>query len=240
MLWRWVRVATISLCLAWLAGCTGSPGESSPTEPTTGASGTPTSGETPQRPRESSPAVPATPRSPQPPKVTAGQLIRAKICLPSGRITSTMTITHPRWGTSVLATCLGVDNFVDDIHMRSGLALVDGGGRIRWSHVLSGSTYYELALTPSDKSGNVFVTYDPGRLPGVAILRPTAQGFAWLAGFYDSGKGTREARFYNARLGRPGADGLYTIHTQSGGCGAGCKGNPRRGYRWNGSDYVLK
>lgn len=170
---------------------------------------------------------------PQTPKVDV--LIAAGVCSPDSTITGQTSLAHPKWGASLLLSCQSKAP-----NEQSGLAVVDGRGQIRWTYRLDG-TYYSLYLPDpgSDKSGNLFAIYDPGRLHGVAIFRPSAQGLKRLAGFYDYGEGTEDNRFYSAELRGPGKDGRYVIRKFTNDCDPSCAEGTTtaQDFVWTGEDY---
>jgi hypothetical protein len=93
-----------------------------------------------------------------------------------------------------------------------------------------------------DATGNVFITYNPGRYDGVLVLIPDAQGFediGWdpdMSGTHYVGKHA----YYYAELLAPNDRGEYTIRQSQNDCVPGCATGTvtATDLHWNGSDYV--
>lgn len=91
------------------------------------------------------------------------------------------------------------------------------------------------------RTGNTFVTYNPGRYNGVYALVPNDDGFEDI-GFKDSDVHYTGGRFgfYYADLDGPGSDGKYTIKQSSNDCTPDCAGGTltTKALHWDRHDYV--
>lgn len=147
--------------------------------------------------------------------------------------TGEATITHPSWGKTTVRT-------VFDAELRRAAFVVHQGDKVIWATEFADLSRFELASPAQDASGNVFITYDPGRHNGIIVLRPDAvEGFITLAypyGMIDEGA----LNFYDAKLVGPGADGLYKIDTFVNDCSPSCAEGTviTLTYIWMGGTYV--
>jgi hypothetical protein len=95
------------------------------------------------------------------------------------------------------------------------------------------------ALPPADpaidRSGHVFLNYDPGRYNGVAILAPNAGGMADFDTLFTNG--TTGGRFYSASLVDEDGDGTYEVRSEFNTCNPNCAAANyvNTTYRWDGS-----
>lgn len=96
-------------------------------------------------------------------------------------------------------------------------------------------TFYSPA---SDRTGNTFVKYNPGRYDGVLVLVPTPTGFADPE--FSTSDYIGRLAYYYAEAKGPGADGRYVIEQSNNDCMPSCAGGTitKRTLKWNGHDYV--
>ncbi|WP_226344384.1 hypothetical protein [Agilicoccus flavus] len=119
-------------------------------------------------------------------------------------------------------------------------AAIDGTKRVRWvrrvEQVGYAWTFYPRAKR--DSSGNIYLRYDPGRYPSVAVFRPTETGFTDLSSL--PGKRYYLGRWYNSELLPVGKDGRHRINHHENTCNPMCAAaNYRhRIFRWSGTDFV--
>jgi hypothetical protein len=156
------------------------------------------------------------------------------VCAIPCRVTSQVNFEHPVWGKSVLLTTVTSSNEKRD----ATIAVLNSSGEVRWKHDAGTWEELNLAQPPRDKTGHIFINFNPGRYDGVIILQPTADGFAPFetlpaAGDYDS-------RFYSATLIDSNADGVYEVDKATNNCVPTCAEGTITHviYRWNGTDYV--
>ena len=154
-------------------------------------------------------------------------------------VTGSTTITHKAWGESTVVTCGPASTSRPS--QNAGVLVVDGTGTVRWSKAFGQSVDYvfELAKPATDKTGNIFIKYNPGRYDGVAIVRPTSTSMKVLAGGYDD---KAPLSFYYAELQGPGSNGRYTIVAYNNNCIPDCATGTvtSQTYTWNGTTYVKK
>ncbi|WP_297005927.1 hypothetical protein [uncultured Corynebacterium sp.] len=164
--------------------------------------------------------------------------------------------------TALGAVCGAVDEWQETVHPSlgrvyvglkyagTGLEMSNGGciGAVDATGdgvFRTGVAVYEDALNFAspfqDSTGNIFVTYNPGRYNGVITLVPTPDGFAQVG---DGGAGnlnyqTGENMYYYADLVGPGADGRYQIEQSANDCTPSCAGGTITSelLSWNGTDY---
>ena len=107
-----------------------------------------------------------------------------------------------------------------------------------------GGYAWEFANPAIDGLGHIFVSYDPGRLRGVIVLRPTDEGmedFGTLVTeescLYPYG-----GRFYGAEVADTNGDGILEIEHQFETGDESCpEGVLAAGiFEWNGHDYELQ
>ncbi len=156
------------------------------------------------------------------------------ICTIACRVTSSAVINHPAWGRSTIVTTLSTSDRERD----ANIAAIDADGNVRWHH--RAGDWYELTLAdpPVDKSGNVLITYNPGRDPGVIILRATPKGFDSFGTLPEPGD--YNARFYHATLTDTDRDGTNEVLVTTNDCTPTCANAQLTSttYRWNGTGYT--
>lgn len=129
---------------------------------------------------------------------------------------------------------------MDQASYTSTLTVVDAAGAIRFRRDWQWGTDIGLNDPATDASGNVFVTYNPGRYDGVIVLRPVPYGlesFGSLPGYEEySGPGPFG---YYAELVDDDGDGLLEILQYDNDCTPSCAGGTvtTTRYAWTGSDY---
>ena len=155
------------------------------------------------------------------------------VCKATCRISSYTAFTHPAWGPSNLVTTESLDKE----NLESNIVVTDRSGRVRWHHF--GGAWYELAVASptSDKTGNLFLNFNPGRYNGVIILRPTKTGFE----NFDSLPPEDDYRgaFYYAERSDVNDDGIFEIDQSSNDCDPDCAGGKisHEIYHWTGKGY---
>lgn len=174
-------------------------------------------------------------REPRVPSVAL--LAEHDLCEATAIISGSVVFTHPTWGRVVLVTCSPPSP-----PGPSGAAVVDAAGVLRWTYAWldnPGLAYrFTLHRPATDASGNFFIDYDPGRYPGLMVLRPKVNGMRVLYG--PSRSEYTEPSMYYAELIGPGADGRFTVKQSHNDCNPTCAGGTTTSwiYRWNGSSYV--
>lgn len=160
--------------------------------------------------------------------------LRALGCQTACEITGKVNFTHPSWGPSLLLTTLSTDENSLDAH----IFVLDAQGNLRWQHW--GGPWYELATNApaQDKTGHIFINYNPGRLNGVIILSPVANGFADFASLPEPGD--YQSRFYSASVADTNHDGTFEVDSALNDCDPDCAGGTihHTTYRWNGTTYA--
>jgi len=161
--------------------------------------------------------------------------------------TGTVTIDHKAWGATTIVSC-GPTDVVPST--AEGVLAVDSTGTVTWNSGVPAdvnSQEFALANPATDASGNIFITYNPGRYDGVMILHPTDTGMEILAGSYyediDPAATTSYPNdFYQSQLVGPGSDGLYQIAKSVNDCVPDCASGQTttQVYAWNGQSYETK
>lgn len=156
-------------------------------------------------------------------------------CVEGCKITGQIKFQHPTWGASTLVTTKSGGDWPD---ARVRMVVIDQQRQIRWSR--EWTTSYE-SLAPAklatDRTGHLFIDYNPGRLNGVIVLEPSTDGFRDFNTLppADSYRG----RFYYAEATDVDGDGTVEI-LQSETCDdCATSSDTRTLYRWSGDDYVL-
>jgi hypothetical protein len=149
-----------------------------------------------------------------------------------GTETARIQFNHPSWGKVTLLISKEGPN-------KPGHIIVfDSAGYIRWDYTMM--RVYELGAyqAPRDRSGNLFLYYNPGRYNGVIVLRPDIDGMESFGTLPPPGD--YESRFYSADIADDNGDGTYEINVDANACLPDCATGTitRTTYRWNGRDYV--
>jgi hypothetical protein len=150
----------------------------------------------------------------------------------AGNVLFSIETTHPTWGHITVAAWR--DAPAGQGHIRA----YDETGMVRWSYDTSNLPGMdEFNPEGVDRAGNIFLHYNPGRYPGVIVLRPTP------AGFEDFGSlPTREdgmGVWYSATDADIDGDGVYEIVEDANDRDPACAGGTfhRTIYRWDGSTF---
>ena len=108
-----------------------------------------------------------------------------------------------------------------------------------WKYDLGPMYMLEPVTRKPDLAGNILVHFNPGRLNGVIVLRPTGRGFRTFGSLpneteYDEGD------FYSAVARDVDGDRVYEIIQGTNNCDPSC-GNgtsSQRVYEWDGRRYA--
>nr|BFE56522.1 hypothetical protein GCM10020063_010480 [Dactylosporangium thailandense] len=163
-----------------------------------------------------------------------GQLLRRLgVCKVPCTVTGLVEFDHPAWGRTKLVTTKARGS--GDVE--ADIAAVDAKGAVRWSHF--GGPWEKLAFAdpPRDKTGHIFLNFNPGRYNGVIVLAPVTDGFADFATLPDPGD--YRSRFYSADLVDVDHDGTYEVDSALNDCEPSCgQGTVHHTvYRWDGETY---
>lgn len=166
----------------------------------------------------------------EPARVTVAQMQRLGACGSDCKITGTTRIDHSRLGPLTVVT-----TSVTEGPGEVAVTVIDANGRVVFTRKTE-MYAWELAKPATDRSGNVFIRYNPGRYDGIFILRPTPDGFDAASGDYGDGSSWN---FYYARLIGPGRDGLFTIEQSDNDCAPDCASGTvtTEMYHWDGARY---
>lgn len=161
--------------------------------------------------------------------------------------TGTVTIDHKAWGKITIVSCGPTDVVPSSAE---GVLAVDSSGIVTWNSGVPAdvsSQQFSLAHPATDASGNVFITYNPGRYEGVMILHPSDTGIDILAGSYyenhdPAATSSYPNDFYDSQLIGPGSDGLYQIAKSVNNCDPDCASGQTttQVYTWDRQSYVTK
>ncbi|GAA0909013.1 hypothetical protein [Virgisporangium aurantiacum] len=162
------------------------------------------------------------------------RLVQMGACKAACRITGQVDFDHPTWGPSRLLTTTSLN----EIDREANIVVLDATGRMRWHHW--GGDWFELApAQPArDKTGHIFLNYNPGRYNGVIVLRPSPQGFDNFESLPP--ENDYQSRFYSASLQDENGDGTYEIDSAINDCDPNCAEGTinHKIYRWNGRTYA--
>lgn len=149
-------------------------------------------------------------------------------------ISSKLDFDHPTWGRCTIVTTKAADTATVD----ANIAVVDAAGTLRWHHWGGGWPELALAEPARDRTGHIFLNYNPGRYNGVVILGPSKAGFDT----YDSlpPPDDYRSRFYSSDLRDVDGDGIYEVDSAINDCDPTCaEGTVNHTiYHWNGTTYA--
>jgi hypothetical protein len=169
---------------------------------------------------------------------TGPELARLGACLKPCASSGQIDIQHPSWGEVTLVTTLL--SSLPDGSPNSAIVAIDSHNRVMWRHDTGDQREFSPAKPATDKSGNVFIIYNPGRHNGVIILRASKVGFD----DFDSlpSPSNYGPRFYDASITDTDHDGILEIAKPAVDCQPKCAdGKPRRDtYRWTGNNYLRR
>lgn len=157
-------------------------------------------------------------------------------CLPTGSI----KFDHPLWGHSILTTYVS-PHAENSPSATAGYKVTDESGQVVSDKILGGILAYAFQTIGEDSNHNLYITYNPGRYPGIIVLKPTSNGFQDFGS--DSFPRTYSGRFYNA-ITSTESDGSYEIVLSQNDCDPSCAGGTITSIRWhydaNVDDFVKK
>jgi hypothetical protein len=172
------------------------------------------------------------------------ELRQLRICQRICQITGAIPFDHPKWKHVWLLTIAsgkeeGADNFVD----RETRLLVVGADRNvlwRWD---GGDAWgqFEPFTPATDRTGHLFIRYNPGRYDGLLILAPTATGFNDF-GTLPKKDDLPTSRFYSVSLQDDDHDGIFDVREEGNTCNPTCADANYVYilYRWDGHDYTAR
>lgn len=157
-------------------------------------------------------------------------------CLPTGSV----EFDHPLWGHSILTTYVS-PHVEYSGSTTAGYKVTDENGKVVFNKILEGLNAYALQTIGQDSNQNLYITYNPGRYPGIIVLKPTTSGLQNFG--TDSFPRTYNGRFYNAVTSTE-SDGSYTIVLSRNDCDPSCAGGNITSTNWhydaNVDDFVQK
>lgn len=157
----------------------------------------------------------------------------AAVC---GSISNWQEVSHPSLGTAYV----GLSASATGGSVDACVGAVDSAGNTIFQTVVeSRSEALTFANPAQDATGNVFVTYNPGRYNGVITLIPTSSGFADVGAGAYSNYDDGSNRYYYAELLGPGSDGRYQIQKSANDCNPSCAGGTTttQVLSWDGNGY---
>lgn len=168
---------------------------------------------------------------------TARAVLAAAAGCATGCLTSnTHRLKHPAWGDTTLLTLQPQPA----PSARAAVALLDRSGTVRWRLRLPAAGFYlnDLVWPATDKSGNVFVRYNPGRYNGIIVLRPTVTGMTDL-GTAPKADGYAGTYYFGGTIDLD-RDGKREIVSFDNDCDPTCAGGTTTSivHVWNGRTYV--
>ena len=161
--------------------------------------------------------------------IDENKLLNLGVCTRPCIITGRVAFQHPTWGSSNLLTTVALDVTTWEAH----IIVVDSSNKIQWRYDTSEWTELSPANDTPDKSGNIFITYNPGRYDGIVVLQPSAGGFNH---FETLPENTYFGRFYGATIADVDSDGTFEVVIDQLTCDPDCATNTV--YSWNGAEYV--
>lgn len=181
-------------------------------------------------------ASPASSPAPAAVPVTSALLLAAGACTAPCTITGTVPFTDPVDGPSTFVTIL---NSIDSDGSGDGFLASVSNGRVTWYLQLPSQSYETLAPAPVsiDKTGHIFINFNPGRYNGVIVLNPIGNSFNDY-GSLPSQDGL--GRFYSGDAVDPTHSGINEIQLTINNCAPDCADGTyiQTTYHWNGNDYV--
>ncbi|WP_033344980.1 hypothetical protein [Catenuloplanes japonicus] len=157
------------------------------------------------------------------------------ICQTDCRSTGAIPVAHPDWGSIWL---LSYTSGSTEWENESGLLAIGPADRVLWRW--KGGDWFTLepASPASDRTGHLFLRYNPGRYDGLLVLAPTAGGFEDF-GTLPSEAELPTSRFYSVVLVDGDGDGIFDIREDINDCDPNCAEGSYESvlHRWNGSDY---
>lgn len=163
-----------------------------------------------------------------------------------GTVTGRIPLHDSVWGDLVVITSVthnvGFESSCGQPHVR----IVDSAGRTRLSRDWSwGCGEIEPNRPATDKTGNVFLKYNPGRYYGVIVLRSAGgriEDFGSLPAGGDAYEGKGPFGYYAETQDAHPRDGVLEIKQFSNNCNPSCAGGALTSevFVWDGHRYVKR
>lgn len=160
--------------------------------------------------------------------------ITAALSSVCGGVSDQATVSHPHLGSAHVGVYLPVDRSENGC-----IGVIDDHGNTLLTRTIS-VYHLDLAAPVQDATGNLFITYNPGRYNGVITLIPTEDGYDGpSAGEEELDYRTDQHIYYYAELTGPDSDGRYQIEASNNDCDPSCAGGTitSETLSWNGHDY---
>lgn len=162
------------------------------------------------------------------------------------KITGRVSLHDPVWGDLAVITSVTYNVGFEDDCGQPHLRVVDSDGRTRlhrdW---LWGCGELEPGQPATDKTGNVFLTYNPGRYYGVIVLRGIGarlEDFGSLPPGGDEYEGSGPFGYYAETQDTHPRDGVLEIKQFSNNCRPSCAGAALGSelFVWDGHRYTKR
>ncbi|MFI5841604.1 hypothetical protein ACIA8K_18040 [Catenuloplanes sp. NPDC051500] len=179
----------------------------------------------------------AAPRSSTAPVFAANDYRQLGLCTIDCTTTGILPFDHPQWGPTWLLTFQGGGPSATVPH-ESGLLAVGDDRTVHWSRPGGDWTEIHPAEPATDRTGHLFVLYNPGRYDGLLVLAPTRAGFDDFGSLPDEAE-LPTSRFYSVTPVDTDNDGIIEIRQDLNTCTPNCaEGTVETTVlRWTGSDY---
>ncbi len=158
--------------------------------------------------------------------------------------TGRASMRDPKWGRLTVITSVR-QSAGSDYPAYATLRVVDRRGRVRLARTWNWG-YADIAPNKraKDRTGNVFITYNPGRYNGVIVLRGAGgriEDFGTLPP-NDDYVGSGPFGYGAETVPDPTRRGVLAVKQSSNDCNPDCAGGTTTSklYVWNGSGYILR
>ena len=150
-------------------------------------------------------------------------------------VTGVVPLPHTKWGAATLVTTGTADGFDQQVQ---NMFVLDHSGSVQWRFREDSWWFLRPNNPVTDKTGHVFLDYNPGRYNGLIVLAMTDHG---VEDFQSLPKaGDVFGRFYGGGTADPHKTGTFQVLVSTNTCDPDCAaGNyVDTTYVWNGQDYI--
>ncbi|HEY2672576.1 MAG TPA: hypothetical protein VGJ07_19660 [Rugosimonospora sp.] len=163
------------------------------------------------------------------------ELIVKSGCEAPCTVTGMVPLPHTKWGPGTLVTTGASDGVHPQVQ---NIFVLDATGTVQWRFKTDSWQFLRANTPVTDKTGHIFLEYNPGRYDGLVVLAMTSQGVDDFQSLPKSGD--LVGRFYGGVTVDPHKTGTFQVLVSTNTCDPDCAAANYvdATFVWNGHDYI--